>query len=140
MIGRDRRNLHEEPFVTVMDPTERYADHTRHDDLPGYSDGLLSTAEVADAAGVSYRRLDYWIRVGAAVQAVQEANGSGSRRRFDRSEIRVVRAVAALMEMGCTVEEAAVAAAELRMLVPAAWHGSHVTFGRVLNLDALAGE
>lgn len=98
----------------------------------------LSSRDVADAVGISYRRLDYWCRLGA-VRPVIDANGSGSQRRFSPDEVRIVRAVDALMRLGCTVDEAAAAAVELRFLPAGAWHGSHIAFGRILNLDALAG-
>lgn len=39
----------------------------------------LSTAEIADASGLSYRQLDHWRRVGAIHPSIRDADGSGSR-------------------------------------------------------------
>jgi hypothetical protein len=53
----------------------------------------LSTVETAEAAGISFRRLDYWIAKGAVIpNGVGE--GSGSRRSFTKTEAAVVCALA----------------------------------------------
>lgn len=43
---------------------------------------LLTTQEVAEASGVSYRMMDYYVRQGY-FQPVVQAQGSGSRRLWD---------------------------------------------------------
>lgn len=45
-----------------------------------------STLDVARLAGVSYRMIDYWLRTGRIVIDDVAMPGSGSRRRFTRSE------------------------------------------------------
>lgn len=60
---------------------------------------LFSTAEVADACGVSFRRLDHWIRKGY-VRVEQQADGSGTKRRFTFGEAMQVGLTAALARVG----------------------------------------
>lgn len=60
-------------------------------------DGLLTTQEAADHVGVTYRMLDYWVRVGIIVP-YQEANGSGSRRRFSQSDLVCLAMIAECRE------------------------------------------
>lgn len=50
-----------------------------------------STREVADAADVSYRQLDYWCRLGLISPEFADARGSGSRRRFSLHDMAIVR-------------------------------------------------
>lgn len=47
---------------------------------------LYSSTEACKAAGISYRQLDYWARLGL-VTPVQAARGSGSQRRFSFGNI-----------------------------------------------------
>lgn len=55
-----------------------------------------SSREVADAAGITYRRLDYWCRIGLVRSSLSSATGSGSRRGFSAHDAAVVGVVAAL--------------------------------------------
>lgn len=55
-----------------------------------------STRQVCDAAGVSYRQLDYWCRLGLIRPALADATGSGSRRRFSGHDLAIVRVVGAV--------------------------------------------
>lgn len=43
---------------------------------------MISSQELAVAAGVSYRQLDYWVRQGLITPTV-DSHGSGSRRAWD---------------------------------------------------------
>lgn len=49
-----------------------------------------SATEVCLLAGISYRMLDYWIRLGK-VRASVPARGSGTRRRFTAEDVEAVR-------------------------------------------------
>ena len=54
---------------------------------------LFTSNEVAQAAGVTYRQLDYWLRTGW-LNIDGNAHGSGSRREFTRAEaLALVRMV-----------------------------------------------
>lgn len=55
--------------------------------------------EAADLAGVTYRQLDYWVRVEALVPEV-EARGSGSRRRFTLDQVVVLAVGGSLARCG----------------------------------------
>lgn len=55
----------------------------------------FSTSEMVAVSGLSYRRIDYWTRIGALIPAVPAA-GSGSRRRYSRIEIDVACVLARL--------------------------------------------
>lgn len=59
----------------------------------------VSTSELAALVGVSFRQVDYWVRVGLLRLAVPVA-GSGRAREFDAAEVRVARAVATLYDLG----------------------------------------
>lgn len=55
-----------------------------------------SAPEVCDAAGISYRQLDYWCRRGLITPSARDATGSGSRRRFTAHDLAVVKVIAAV--------------------------------------------
>lgn len=59
-----------------------------------------STRQVCDAAGISYRQLDYWARLGLVRPSISDASGSGSRRRWSSHDLAVVRTVAAVAGHG----------------------------------------
>lgn len=61
------------------------------------ADGMYSTKETADLSGATLRQLDYWDRTGIISVAVP-AQGSGSRRRWSRSNVEAARALALLSE------------------------------------------
>jgi DNA-binding transcriptional MerR regulator len=53
--------------------------------------GDLSSLEVCQLLGVSYRQLDYWIRTGLIPGA--HGRGSGTQRSFDAEAVEFVRRV-----------------------------------------------
>jgi hypothetical protein len=59
---------------------------------------LLSSYETAALADISYRQLDYWCRCGVIVP-VQDARGSGTRRRFTPSQVRALSVCGRLAEL-----------------------------------------
>lgn len=54
----------------------------------------FSTLEVSVLTNVSYRQLDYWLRKGY-ISILEDAEGSGSRRRWTLEEINQLRRVLA---------------------------------------------
>ena len=54
------------------------------------SDDLLSTHQVCRLTGATYRQLDYWTR-GGSIKPHQPAEGPGSARRWQRSQLPEVR-------------------------------------------------
>lgn len=60
---------------------------------------LLTSTEVCDQAGITYRQLDYWTRL-EAVTDEAGAKGSGSRRRWTRRQAAVLAVLAKLVALG----------------------------------------
>lgn len=60
------------------------------------TESSYSTTEVCDAAGVSYRQVDYWCRLGLIHPSCADARGSGSRRRFCGHDLAIVKVVGAV--------------------------------------------
>lgn len=81
------------------------------------ADPVLSSRQVADLAGVSYRQLDYWTRTELVRPSAGDACGSGSRRRWTLDDVAVVRALGQLLNLGCGWPTTATAAASLRDLL-----------------------
>lgn len=54
----------------------------------------LTSREVCEQTGVTYRQLDYWCRRGL-VRPTVEASGQGSRRGWARADVERVRRVSA---------------------------------------------
>lgn len=57
-----------------------------------------SAVQAAELAGVSYRQLDYWVRVGL-IDVSQQAQGSGTRRGFDDRDLADLRLASLLMRV-----------------------------------------
>lgn len=84
----------------------------------------ITSDDVCDAAGCTYRQLDYWIRCGLVECLGNTArNGSGSQRVYSHREVRVVAAIARLFELGATQHVVANCAPILRSFTEAEWHG-----------------
>ena len=52
-----------------------------------------STTQVARAAGVTYRQLDYWARHGIVTPSIADATGCGSRRRWSADDVARVKRI-----------------------------------------------
>lgn len=76
-----------------------------------------STDQVRRLVGVSYRRVDYWIRTGLIVPSIREANGQGTRRRYSQADLDHVRVVKALLDMGISLQRIRRYQHRLRVLV-----------------------
>lgn len=73
---------------------------------PGYS-----SSQVCDLTGATYRQLDYWVRTGILRPEYADAHGSGTQRRFAPEQVRLVRLIVRLRELGIG-HEALIHAAE----------------------------
>lgn len=70
---------------------------------------LLTTVEVTEQTGLTYRQLDYWSRTGTFSPSGAEAWGSGTRRLYtldDVAVLKVLRVLSALGAKGETMEAA----------------------------------
>lgn len=63
------------------------------------SEEALSTMDVVDLSGATYRQIDYWARQGVLYPAIG-ANGSGSHRRYTPLQAAVAAALVRLSKMG----------------------------------------
>ena len=50
----------------------------------------LTSLQVCEATGLTYRRLDYWVRT-ELIEPIVDADGSGSQRLFDPSVVDQIR-------------------------------------------------
>lgn len=59
---------------------------------------MLSSKQVCELGGCTYRQLDYWARLGWITPEVQ-AEGSGTQRRWSPQAVDIVRVLAAFSRM-----------------------------------------
>lgn len=65
----------------------------------------VSSRRAAEIAGISYRQLDYWARLGYVEPSGASATGSGSRRRWTLPDVQRLASIAAVKEiLGTNVE------------------------------------
>lgn len=74
-------------------------------------------------AGITYRQVDHWCRLGVLRPIGAATPGSGAQRRFPRGEVRVAAAIAELRDIGVPLEIARRAAEQLRTLTDGDWSG-----------------
>lgn len=86
-------------------------------------DRHFGSDDLCDIAGISYRQLDYWVRLGLIETVGAAAPGSGGIRRYLRREARVVTVVARLRELGATEKTLRHVAPMLRAMTTEEWHG-----------------
>lgn len=53
----------------------------------------ISTTDACTQTGITYRTLDYWARNGAVTPSIAEAEGQGTRRLWNRRDIRILTAI-----------------------------------------------
>ncbi|GAA1419964.1 MerR family transcriptional regulator [Agrococcus citreus] len=84
------------------------------DGLPEESDAVgYRGAIAADAAGITYRQLDYWARTGLVEPTVRTAHGSGSQRLYSFRDILVLKLVKRLLDTGISLQQIRVAIQQL---------------------------
>ena len=86
-----------------------FPDDTIPDDYVGYRG---TTA--CQAAGITYRQLDYWARTGLVVPTVRDATGSGTQRLYSFTDILVLKVVKRLLDTGISLHNIRVAVEHLR--------------------------
>ena len=80
--------------VTTTTEVPSYASHQP---LPP---GLVNGAELADLSGITYRKIDYWTRVGYLVTESQLDPGSGYQRTYRTTEVPIANMIEALTRGG----------------------------------------
>jgi DNA-binding transcriptional MerR regulator len=60
---------------------------------------------VMRTTGITYRQLDYWARTGLLRPSIQDAAGSGSRRRYSFQDILQLRIMKRLLDAGISLQQ-----------------------------------
>lgn len=66
-----------------------------------------------EAAGITYRQLDYWARTGLVEPSLRAAQGSGSQRLYSFKDILVLKVVKRLLDTGISLQQVRVAVGQL---------------------------
>ena len=96
--------------------------------IPSSAQGLLFTEDLpvldedagyrgptaCNAAGITYRQLDYWARTGLVEPAVRGASGSGTQRLYGFRDILVLKVVKRLLDTGVSLQQIRTAVEHLR--------------------------
>lgn len=61
-------------------------------------------AIACQAAGISYRQLDYWARTGLVVPSIRSATGSGSARLYSFRDILVLKVIKRFLSAGVSLQ------------------------------------
>ena len=67
-----------------------------------------------NAAGITYRQLDYWARTGLIEPTVRGASGSGSHRLYSFRDILILKVIKRLLDAGISLQQIRVAVSHLR--------------------------
>jgi DNA-binding transcriptional MerR regulator len=85
------------------------------DDLPALPEDMGYRGPTAcNAAGISYRQLDYWARTGLVEPSIRGAHGSGSQRLYGFRDILVLKVVKRLLDTGVSLHNIRTAVGHLR--------------------------
>jgi DNA-binding transcriptional MerR regulator len=85
------------------------------DDLAARPAGIGYRGPTAcNAAGITYRQLDYWARTGLVEPSVRAAQGSGSQRLYSFRDILVLKVVKRLLDTGISLQQIRAAVTHLR--------------------------
>ncbi|WP_232678591.1 MerR family transcriptional regulator, partial [Nocardioides sp. R-C-SC26] len=67
-----------------------------------------------NAAGITYRQLDYWARTGLIEPEVRGAKGSGSQRLYSFRDILILKVIKRLLDAGISLQQIRTAVSHLR--------------------------
>jgi len=67
-----------------------------------------------NAAGITYRQLDYWARTGLVEPTVRSAGGSGTQRLYGFRDILLLKVIKRLLDAGVSLQQIRTAVAHLR--------------------------
>jgi DNA-binding transcriptional MerR regulator len=86
-----------------------FANPVHADELVGYRGPTA-----CNAAGITYRQLDYWARTSLVVPTIRTASGSGTQRLYSFKDILVLKVVKRLLDTGVSLQNIRVAVDALR--------------------------
>ncbi len=85
------------------------------DDVSPLPDDLGYRGPTAcNAAGITYRQLDYWARTGLVEPSVRSAGGSGTQRLYSFRDILLLKVIKRLLDAGVSLQQIRQAVAHLR--------------------------
>jgi DNA-binding transcriptional MerR regulator len=85
------------------------------DDVSPLPDDLGYRGPTAcNAAGITYRQLDYWARTGLVEPTVRPAGGSGTQRLYGFRDILLLKVIKRLLDAGISLQQIRQAVAHLR--------------------------
>ena len=85
------------------------------DDVSSVPDDLGYRGPTAcNAAGITYRQLDYWARTGLVEPTVRAAGGSGTQRLYGFRDILLLKVIKRLLDAGISLQQIRQAVAHLR--------------------------
>lgn len=67
-----------------------------------------------NAAGITYRQLDYWARTGLIEPSIRGASGSGSQRLYSFRDILILKVIKRLLDAGISLQQVRSAVSHLR--------------------------
>jgi DNA-binding transcriptional MerR regulator len=86
-----------------------------NDDVSTLPDDLGYRGPTAcNAAGITYRQLDYWARTGLVEPTVRSATGSGTQRLYGFRDILLLKVIKRLLDAGVSLQQIRTAVAHLR--------------------------
>lgn len=65
-----------------------------------------SGPQVCRLVGITYRQLDYWARTGLLTPSLASAKGSGSKRRYDYTDVLELKVIKSLLDAGVSLQRA----------------------------------
>src|SRR5271169_2717559 len=65
-----------------------------------------SGPQVCRLVGITYRQLDYWARTGLLTPSLAAAKGSGSKRRYDYTDVLELKVIKSLLDAGTSLQRA----------------------------------
>ncbi len=78
------------------------------------SDAGYRGPTACNAAGITYRQLDYWARTGLVEPTVRGAKGSGSQRLYSFRDILILKVIKRLLDAGISLQQIRTAVSFLR--------------------------
>jgi len=68
------------------------------------NDQGFSGAKAAEIVGITYRQLDYWARTDLVRPSLEDAKGSGTRRKYSYRDLLELKAIKSLLDAGIKLE------------------------------------
>ncbi len=78
------------------------------------SDAGYRGPTACNAAGITYRQLDYWARTGLVEPTVRSASGSGTQRLYSFRDILLLKVIKRLLDAGISLQQIRTAVQHLR--------------------------